>query len=147
MTSDATRTKKMCVLHTSDDNDILHMHTIDLCRQIKPSRAYFYYFSTGQSAEIGTLTSGGPGGARTHDILLKRSIQPILSALPTSIAVRVQRLTIAYLLGGVAVKVDRQNQALPATATTELATNVLRSLSRPLASTASHPTLGGSANV
>ena len=98
-------------------------------------------------AENLLLTPGGPGGTRTHDILLKRSIQPILSALPTPIAVRVQRLTIAYLLGGVAVKMNRQNQALPATATTELATNILRSLSRSLPSTTSHPTLGGSANV
>lgn len=60
--------------------------------------------STGQGAENGALTSGGPGGARTLDTLLKRIARALDEATLTSVRQRLQTRAHMAKFGGVAVK-------------------------------------------
>ncbi|WP_278257243.1 hypothetical protein [Nocardioides convexus] len=60
-------------------------------------------FSTGQGSEIAALTSGGPGGARTLDTLLKRCAQTPLVAPGASVIQHLRTRTNTYILGLVAV--------------------------------------------
>jgi len=60
--------------------------------------------TAGETDGFDWTISGGPGGTRTHDILLKRRAQSTLENLPTSVIERVLALTYEYKLGCVAVK-------------------------------------------
>lgn len=60
--------------------------------------------STGQGTEIGALTSGGPGGARTLDTLLKRCSLALDVTTLTSVTGRLRTRTYAHEFGFVAVK-------------------------------------------
>jgi integrase len=66
--------------------------------------AAFAELSTGQGAEIGALTSGGPGGARTLDTLLKRHFSTPVENLLTPVICHVRARTRTYVLGWVAAQ-------------------------------------------
>jgi hypothetical protein len=68
------------------------------CRQKQPSNLNFV-------ATITSIISGGPGGTRTLDTLLKSSINDSLEVRLTSVKQVAQRRTRQWLLGCVAVNV------------------------------------------
>ncbi len=60
------------------------------------------HLSTGRSAGIGALTSGGPGGARTLDTLLKRHFSAPVESFLTPVICHVRARARTYILGWVA---------------------------------------------
>lgn len=61
-------------------------------------------FSTGEGTIFRALTPGGPGGARTLDTLLKRTMLSAINTLPTPVIQQLRTRTYAHILGWVAVK-------------------------------------------
>ncbi|MGH3904681.1 MAG: tyrosine-type recombinase/integrase [Pseudonocardiaceae bacterium] len=61
-------------------------------------------FSTGEGTENRAFTSGGPGGTRTLDTLLKRFIELVESTAPTPVIRQLRTRAYARIVGRVAVK-------------------------------------------
>jgi integrase len=85
------------------------------CRQTLPSNVYLDGLSTGEGTEIGALTSGGSGGDRTLDILLKSTVGPLLQSASTSVREALHSASQRRILGRVAVNGCRQNPEADAT--------------------------------
>lgn len=81
-------------------------------------------FSAGRSTEIDALTSGGPGGARTLDTLLKSSISSLPPHLATSVTQHLHTRANAQIVGRVAVNLRCQEPVVDGT------TNDLRATAR-----------------
>lgn len=61
-------------------------------------------FSTGEGTNCRALTPGGPGGARTLDTLLKRTMLSAINTLSTPVIAQLRTRAYAHILGWVAVK-------------------------------------------